>query len=155
MQDPDPELIKSRTQIHHASQHYRSRYPKSEKSEDLKRYRFRYDAAFEDTDREFSYRVDMKYLRPAGEKAAVVVHHVRQMFPIQPANSGLLIHKLIIKYEQHLKGDFLDFFFFYTIFIIQHCFICRPSDSTVSEDAGIEPRTVATTGDYGIGYQTL
>ncbi len=27
----------------------------------------------------------------------------------------------------------------------QHCFICRPSDSTVSEDAGIEPRTVATT----------
>jgi hypothetical protein len=28
---------------------------------------------------------------------------------------------------------------------IQHCFIYRPSDSTVSEDAGIEPRTVATT----------
>jgi hypothetical protein len=27
---------------------------------------------------------------------------------------------------------------------IQHCFIC-PSDSTASEDAGIEPRTVATT----------
>ncbi len=27
---------------------------------------------------------------------------------------------------------------------IQHCFICRPSASTVSEDAGIEPRTVAT-----------
>ncbi len=34
----------------------------------------------------------------------------------------------------------LDFFMFY----IQHCRICRPSDSTVSEDAGIEPRTVAT-----------
>jgi hypothetical protein len=28
--------------------------------------------------------------------------------------------------------------------IIQPCFICRPSDFTVSEDAGIEPRTVAT-----------
>ncbi len=28
---------------------------------------------------------------------------------------------------------------------IQHYFIGRPSDSTVSEDAGIEPRTVATT----------
>ncbi len=28
---------------------------------------------------------------------------------------------------------------------IQHCFICRPSDSTVSEDAGIELRRVATT----------
>jgi hypothetical protein len=26
----------------------------------------------------------------------------------------------------------------------QHCFICRPSDSTVLTDAGIEPRTVAT-----------
>ncbi len=27
---------------------------------------------------------------------------------------------------------------------IQHCLICRPSDVTVSEDAEIEPRTVAT-----------
>ncbi len=33
-----------------------------------------------------------------------------------------------------------DFFSYY----IQHCFICRPSDSTVPADAGIEPRTVAT-----------
>ncbi len=39
-----------------------------------------------------------------------------------------------------LKGDF--FFFFLFMFVIQHCFICRPSDSNVSEDAGIEPRTV-------------
>ncbi len=36
-------------------------------------------------------------------------------------------------------GDFLVFMYF-----IQHCYICRPSDSTVSEDAGIEPRTVVT-----------
>jgi hypothetical protein len=36
------------------------------------------------------------------------------------------------------------FFFFYVRYSIPHCFICRPSDSTVSEDAGIEPRTVAT-----------
>jgi len=28
--------------------------------------------------------------------------------------------------------------------VIQHCFIGRPSESTVSEDAGIKPRTVAT-----------
>jgi hypothetical protein len=28
--------------------------------------------------------------------------------------------------------------------VIQHCFICRPSDSAVSEDAGIEPRSVVT-----------
>jgi hypothetical protein len=30
------------------------------------------------------------------------------------------------------------------MYCIQHCFTCRPSDSTVSKDAGIEPRTVAT-----------
>jgi hypothetical protein len=30
------------------------------------------------------------------------------------------------------------------MYFIQFCFFCRPSDSTVSEDAGIEPRTVAT-----------
>jgi hypothetical protein len=30
------------------------------------------------------------------------------------------------------------------MYCIQHCFICRPSDSTMSEDTGIEPRTVAT-----------
>jgi hypothetical protein len=29
-------------------------------------------------------------------------------------------------------------------YCIQHCFICRPSDSTVPTNAGIEPRTVAT-----------
>jgi hypothetical protein len=29
-------------------------------------------------------------------------------------------------------------------YFIQHCFICRPSDSSESEDAGIEPRTVVT-----------
>jgi hypothetical protein len=34
-----------------------------------------------------------------------------------------------------LKEDFL---------VLQHCFICRPSDSALSEDVGIEPRTVAT-----------
>jgi hypothetical protein len=43
---------------------------------------------------------------------------------------------------------FLTFFLFSSSFFmndIQHCFICRPSDYTVSEDAGIEPMTVATT----------
>jgi hypothetical protein len=43
-----------------------------------------------------------------------------------------------------VKGDFFGFFSFF-MYDIQHCFICRPSDSTVSEDAGIETRTVATT----------
>ena len=40
------------------------------------------------------------------------------------------------------KWNFLDFFLGT---VIQHCFICRPSDSTVSQDAGIEPRTSVTT----------
>jgi hypothetical protein len=35
-------------------------------------------------------------------------------------------------------------FFIFCSYYIQHCFICRPSDSTVPTDAGIEPRTVAT-----------
>jgi hypothetical protein len=33
------------------------------------------------------------------------------------------------------------FYIFLLMYIIQHCFICRPSDSIVSEDAGIEPKT--------------
>ncbi len=37
------------------------------------------------------------------------------------------------------KSAFLKFSYY-----IQHCFICRPSDSTVPTVAGIEPRTVAT-----------
>ncbi len=49
-----------------------------------------------------------------------------------------------------LKGVVLDFFFFYVL--IQHGFICCPSDRTVSEDAGIEPMTVAT---YDTDSQTL
>ena len=32
----------------------------------------------------------------------------------------------------------------FCMYFIKHWFICRPSDSTVSEDAEIEPRTVAT-----------
>ncbi len=39
------------------------------------------------------------------------------------------------------------------MYFIQHCFIRCPSDLvTVSEDAGIEPRTV---DDFGIASQTL
>jgi hypothetical protein len=44
--------------------------------------------------------------------------------------------------------DFAIFFFWgggdFISNYIQHCFTCRPSDSTVPTDAGIEPRTVAT-----------
>ncbi len=31
------------------------------------------------------------------------------------------------------------------MYLIHPCFICRPSDSSVSEDAGIEPRTLSLT----------
>ncbi len=41
-----------------------------------------------------------------------------------------------------VKGGSFWFFSFYGD--IQHCFICRTSDSTVSEDAEIAPRTVAS-----------
>ncbi len=34
--------------------------------------------------------------------------------------------------------------FFLLMYVIQPCCICHPSNSTVSEDAGIAPRTVAT-----------
>jgi hypothetical protein len=40
------------------------------------------------------------------------------------------------------------------MFFIQHCFICRPSDSTVSENAGIDHRT-QNCCDFDIGCQTL
>jgi hypothetical protein len=42
---------------------------------------------------------------------------------------------------------FLKGIYFIFMYVIQHCFICRSSDSTVPEDAGIESnpcRTVAT-----------
>ncbi len=42
-----------------------------------------------------------------------------------------------------VKGDFLDCFTFYVLYsTLLHL---PPSDSTVSKDAGIEPRTVAST----------
>ncbi len=44
---------------------------------------------------------------------------------------------------QKLKGGFFSFFLL--MYDIQRCFICRSSDFNVLEDAGIEPRTVATT----------
>jgi hypothetical protein len=52
---------------------------------------------------------------------------------------------------------------FYCIFLnfIQHCFICRPSISTVSEDSGIEPSSqilspwLGDIVDYDIGLSTI
>jgi hypothetical protein len=60
------------------------------------------------------------------------------IFPSQwPARSFRLQDQQLLNF----KGGF----FFFFKYDIQHCPICRPSDSTVWKDAGIEPRTVATT----------
>ena len=48
-------------------------------------------------------------------------------------------HQPAAKHRTYLQGDFFGFFL--CMYFIQHCFI---SDSPVSADAGIEPRTVAT-----------
>jgi len=54
----------------------------------------------------------------------------------------LIIQGKVYTYSIHLFL-FFEIFFLFT-FCIQHCFICRPSNSTVLTDAGIEPRTIAT-----------
>ncbi len=41
---------------------------------------------------------------------------------------------------------------FLSMYVIQHCFVCRPSDSTVSEDAGDRTQDCC---DFGIDSQTL
>jgi hypothetical protein len=46
--------------------------------------------------------------------------------------------------SKKFKIFFGGIFFSFCSYSIQHCFICRPSDSTVPTDAGIEPWTVAT-----------
>ncbi len=48
------------------------------------------------------------------------------------------------KVPKHIVKQWDFFNFFFSMYCIQYCFFCRPSDSTVSEDAEIEPRTVAT-----------
>ncbi len=39
----------------------------------------------------------------------------------------------------NVRGGLFWIFFFFLCYVIQHCFICRPSDSTVSEDADLDP----------------
>jgi hypothetical protein len=59
------------------------------------------------------------------------------------ASTGFFILRHILQQQgMHLQFKGGDF----SMYVIQHCFICRPSDSAVSEDARIEPRTVATSG---------
>jgi hypothetical protein len=48
-----------------------------------------------------------------------------------------------------------DKFYFKSTLFNTACSTCRPSESTVSEDAGIEPKLVGDCCDFGIGIQTL
>ncbi len=64
-------------------------------------------------------------------------------FPFCPLYWCFVDTTVVLKF---LKGNFFGFFSLLVLqHCIQHCFICRPSDSTISEDAGIESRTGATT----------
>ncbi len=63
-----------------------------------------------------------------------------------PLRFILFIHSPVCKEWTvgELYREFFGFFMYWVPYFIQHCFICRPSSSSVSEDAGIEPRIVAT-----------
>jgi hypothetical protein len=58
-------------------------------------------------------------------------------------NLRFLLARPAAEFAQEVKIQFI-FFLSFLSYYIQHCFICRPSNSTVPTDAGIEPRTVAT-----------
>jgi hypothetical protein len=49
-----------------------------------------------------------------------------------------------VEQNNHGLGERLSEDFCAFVYFVKNCFICRPSDLTVSEDAGIEPRTAAT-----------
>jgi hypothetical protein len=51
---------------------------------------------------------------------------------------------LITLKQPYIKLEPFFGLFVFLMYIIRHCFVCHPSDSTVWEDAGIEPRDVAT-----------
>jgi hypothetical protein len=57
-----------------------------------------------------------------------------------------IVYEMILLDKVPTRLGKLFIFIVLSMYFIQHCFcfICRPSDFTVSEDAGIEPRSVAT-----------
>jgi hypothetical protein len=74
--------------------------------------------------------------------AAILLYlPILRLFGIPGSESG--VHRNLLKYPHshrflkfYLCFDLLKVGFF--MYFIQHCFICRPSDTTLSEDAGIE-----------------
>jgi hypothetical protein len=55
--------------------------------------------------------------------------------------SAVKVHLQIAIIERSKKTFLKEDIFLCFQYFIQHCFICRASDSTVPEDAGIEPHT--------------
>ncbi len=86
----------------------------------------------------------------SGVHSAGLVHSIAPDIEHRLRGSDNTAHcrqaRRIKKYKIYKKGDFFDFF---SKYCIQHCFICRPSDSIVSEDP------TQDCCDLGIGSQTL
>ncbi len=80
-----------------------------------------------------------------GEGGTVFANQTYKTYPL-PHTIRVADPDGFISFSDPETGPDSDFFGFFSFFmyVFQHCFICRPSDFTVSEDAGIEPRTVAT-----------
>jgi hypothetical protein len=78
------------------------------------------------------------FKRKSGTRFSVSSSLFSQICSVKdPKRFGYWYHTF---FQNIFVGNFLFFLFVY----IEHCFICRPSDSTVPTDAGIEPMTVAT-----------
>ncbi len=77
--------------------------------------------------------------RDALHRSTQMCHYSSNRCEREPHSRGILEEAHAFLVQSFFRG-----IFFLLMYVIQHCFIFRPSDSTVSEDAGIEPRTVAT-----------
>ncbi len=85
------------------------------------------------------FKVDIDSIHTASEKTMcspikIMFSLIRFMF----AYTDLKWFWRVESGSQTTRGEILNRGIFW-IFFFQHCFICRPSDSTVSKDAGIEP----------------
>ncbi len=82
----------------------------------------------------------------AGFTAAVTLFVI-----VLPQNQNFMFFIVLCGQLQIYKRGILGGFFLFN-YVNQHCFICRPSDSTEPEDAGTENQDCC---DFGIGRQTL
>ncbi len=74
---------------------------------------------------------------PSGKLCLFIDLPIFSFLPLSSIKNSYVPFKVSIVYLKVIISDgFLKFF-------IQHCFIFRHSDSTMSEDAWIEPRIVA------------